>query len=115
MSLPVSAPSITACVGHQLAPFGARRGRMPKLPPSGQGWPVGGTRRRREAQGTGPSRLFFCDGPAQRSGRPFLVTFCGCRQKVTRLQGETQGSAAGKAQAARKRTPQDFRKKRGGQ
>ena len=38
-----------------------------------------------------------------------MVTFCGCRQKVTRHQGEIHRSAAGKAHAARKRTPLGFR------
>ena len=38
-----------------------------------------------------------------------MVTFCGCRQKVTRHQGEIHRSAAGKAHAARKRTPHGFR------
>ena len=48
---------------------------MPKRPSSGQGWPVDGPRSGCGAQGTGPSRFFFCDGPAQTPGAALLVTF----------------------------------------
>ena len=34
-------------------------------------------------------------------GRRFLVTFCRCRQKVTRLQAEIRGFKFGKADAVR--------------
>ena len=51
---------------------------MPKLSPTGHGWPVGETRRGREAQGTLSSRFFFCDERARTSGK-----------KVTRHPGGT--------------------------
>src|SRR5579859_2132626 len=82
---PVTAPSIAACVGLWLAPFGARRGRMPKRPASGQGWPVAGPRRRREAQGTPHRASAFAMRGAVVGWRRFLVTFWRCCQKVTRL------------------------------
>ena len=39
--------------------FAAGRGRMPKRPSSGQGWPVDGPRSGCGAQGTLSSRFFF--------------------------------------------------------
>ena len=64
----------------------AGRGRMPKISPTGHGWPVGETRRGREAQGTESSPS---DDSAQTPGRRFLVTSCRCRQEVTRRRRKT--------------------------
>ena len=48
---------------------------MPKRPPSGQGWPVGGPSPEREAQGTEPSRCFFYDGSAPAPGAALFGYF----------------------------------------
>ncbi len=53
---PVTAPSIAARGDRGPRLFGAGRGRMPKRPASGQGWPVAGPRHEREAQGTPKGR-----------------------------------------------------------
>jgi hypothetical protein len=42
---------------------------MPKRLCTGQGWPVQRPRSGCGAQGTEPSRFFFCDGSAQTPGR----------------------------------------------
>ena len=66
----------------------AGRGRMPKISPTGHGWPVGETRRGREAQGTLSSRFFFCDERAQTPGRLFWLLL-ELLPKVTRRRRKT--------------------------
>src|SRR5581483_5683762 len=72
---PLSAPSTAKPERQGLAPVGARRGRMPKRPQTGQGWPVCGPRSGCGAQGNLLSRFFFCDRRAQTPGRRFFGYF----------------------------------------
>ena len=92
---PLSAPSTAKSERHGPAPVGAGRGRRPKRPSSGQGWPVDGPRSGCGAQGTRSSRFFFCDERAQTPGRRFLVTSFRCWKEVTRRRRKTSLSRSG--------------------
>jgi len=81
----------------------AGRGRMPTISPTGHGWPVGETRRGREAQGTESSPS---DDSAQTPGRSFFGYFLvAVDKKVTRHQGGTALSISRQMVRAQARTP----------
>src|ERR1700739_4119050 len=70
---------------------------MPKRPSSGRGGLADGPRSGCGAQGTRPSRFFFCDGRAQTPGRRFFGYFLvAVDKKVTRLKAETHGFIKGR-------------------
>ena len=72
---------------------------MPKRLTTGQGWPVGRPRSGCGAQGTGPSRFFFCDGPAPALGAAFFGYFLALLPKSDSPVGENPRSHLGKAGA----------------
>jgi hypothetical protein len=95
--VPSAAPSTGARGGHWPArAVRAGRGRMPKRPMSGHGWPVSGPRHERGARGTGPARFFFCAGPATTLGTCSFGYF-SCAKKSDPPVGGNPRLQTGKA------------------
>ncbi len=96
---PVTAPSTASSWRHSAgACVRAGRGRMPKRPTSGHGWPVGGPRHERGAQGTPLALVLLREGRSSREAALFGY-FLALLPKSNSPVGENPRLHYGKADA----------------
>jgi len=96
---PVTAPSTASSWRHSAgACVRAGRGRMPKRPTSGHGWPVGGPRHERGAQGTPLALVLLREGRSSRVAA-FFGYFLALLPKSNSPVGENPRLHSAKADA----------------